>query len=73
MPFFGLMRISQIRSATIENDFRAQLPHKLLGKSVRNILMVLSRMLESAVEWHYIQANPFHARKKVKMPALSKE
>ena len=36
MPFFGPMRISQIRSATIENDFRAQLPRKLLGKSVRN-------------------------------------
>jgi integrase len=67
------MRISQIRSATIENDFRAQLPHKLLGKSVRNILVVLSRMLESAVEWDYIPANPFHARKKVKLPSLSKE
>ena len=73
IPFFGPMRISQIRSSTIDNDFRSQLPSHLSGKSVRNILMVLRRMLESAVEWDYIPANPFHARKRVRLPALSKD
>ena len=73
LPFFGELRLCHIRSSTIEKDFKAQLSPRLNGKTVRNILLVLRRMLQSAVEWDYLSTNPFNGRKKIQLPALSRK
>ncbi len=54
LPFFGSIRLFNIRTATIEKDFKAQLPNHICGQTKRNILFVLRRMLQSAVEWDYL-------------------
>lgn len=73
LPFFRDIQLGHIRTATIEKDFKGQLPTTLSGKSVRNILLILRRMLESAVDWDYLPINPFRGRKSVKLPKPSRE
>ena len=73
LPFFRDIQLGHIRTALIEKDFKGQLPPSLSPKSVRNILLVLRRMLESAVDWDYLPVNPFRSRKSVKLPKLSGE
>jgi integrase len=72
-PFFGKMHLGQIRSATIGRDFRAHLPQDLAINTKRNIFMALRKMLQSAVDWDLLPANPFSARKTVRIPAASWE
>jgi integrase len=72
-PLFGQMRLGQIRPATIDKDFRAQLPPELATNTKRNVLMLLRTMLQSAVEWELLPANPFTIRHKVRVPASSRE
>lgn len=73
IPFFRDIQLRHIRTALIEKDFKSQLPAALSGKTVRNILMILRRMLESAVDWDYLPVNPFRGRKKVKLPKPPRE
>jgi integrase len=73
LPFFAQMQLAQIKAVTIEKDFRAQLPEHLSGKSVRNILLVLQRMLRSAAQWEYIRMSPFQIKDRISLPAKSKE
>lgn len=72
-PFFGQMRLGQIRPATIDKDFRAQLPDDLATNTKRNALMLLRTMLQSAMDWELLPANPFTSRHKVRVPASSRE
>ena len=73
LPFFGSKRLSQIKSATIERDFKAQLSAELSPKTVRNILLILRVMLETAVQWDYLRTNPFYLHKRINLPQLSRE
>jgi integrase len=68
LPAFGPMRLTAIKAATIERDFKAALAHDRTPKTQRNILLVLRRMLETAVQWDYLRINPFHLRGKVTLP-----
>ncbi len=72
-PFFGMMNLGQIRAATIDKDFRAQLPEGLAENTKRNILMLLRTILQSAAEWDLLPGNPFTARRKVRVPASPRE
>jgi integrase len=73
IAFFGNMRLGQIKPATIEKDFKSVLPATLSGKSQRNILLVLQRMLRSAVQWEYIRTSPFQVKDRITLPAAKKE
>ena len=75
IPFFGDMQIGQIHSVIIEKDFKAGLPEGLTPKTVRNILVLLQRILNSAVNWGYLGKNPFEGSGKgrVKIPKPSRE
>jgi len=72
-PFFGPMSLGKIRAVTIDKDFRSQLTEELAANTKRNILMLLRTMLQSAAEWDLLPANPFTARRKVRIPAAPKE
>ena len=73
-PFFGEMLLGQIHSVTIEKDFKTSLPRNLSPKTIRNILVLLQRMLKSAVGWGYLGKNPFEgSRENVKIPPASRE
>jgi integrase len=72
-PFFGRMRLSNITSVSISKDFREHLGRNLKQNTLRNIYMVLRRMLESAVQWDLISSNPFTSGKRVKSPTTNKE
>lgn len=75
-PFFDDMLLERITAATIERDFKAQLPVSTGPSTVTNILILLQRMLKSAVGWEYINKNPFRGRSedsKVSIPGKKKE
>jgi len=73
VPYFGQMTLGQIKPAVIDKDFRASLPEALSVNSKRNILMLLRTMLQSAVNWDLLPANPFTARHKIRVSASSRE
>jgi integrase len=62
LPFFGYMLLGRITTLTIERDFKAQLPETTGPTTAKNILILLQRMLESAVAWGYLGKNPFKGR-----------
>jgi len=68
IPAFGSQRLTSIKAAAIEKDFKASLADDRTPKTQRNILLVLRVMLETAVTWDYLRVNPFHVRGKVKLP-----
>ncbi len=75
IPFFGDIQLGHIHSVLIEKDFKAQLSGRISSKTVRNILVLLQTMLNSAVSWGYLGKNPFQAdgKNKVKIPRMSRE
>jgi len=55
VPHFGEMLLGQIKPSHIEKDFKAKLLKSgLSARTVRNKMIVLQRMLGSAVQWEYI-------------------
>lgn len=75
IPFFGNMQLGHIHGVLIEKDFKMGLPEGLTPKTVRNILALLQRMLNSAVDWGYLGKNPFQGsgKDKVRIPKMSRE
>jgi integrase len=58
LPFFGPKRLCEIRNRQIEQYKAKKLRTKLKPKTINNQLAVLSRMLNCAEEWEYIEAAP---------------
>ena len=63
IPYFGRMLLSEIRVRQIEAFKAAQQEggmhgRKLKAKTINNNLAVLSRMLNCAVEWEYLESAP---------------
>lgn len=58
VPFFGPTRLFDVRVRQIERFKAKQLEAKLKPKTINNQLAVLSRMLNCAVEWEYLEAAP---------------
>jgi integrase len=75
-PFFKNHLVHQIQATTIQRDFLPLLPKEMKGKTRRNVLMLLQRILRSAVAWGYINRNPFRSRNGeggVSMPKPTRE
>jgi integrase len=58
LPFFGELRMHQIKVGLIE-DFRAELEARGVGRtSVRKAMSILQGILTKGVRWEYLAANP---------------
>ncbi len=75
VPFFGDIQLGHIHGILIEKDFKTGLPEGLTPKTVRNILALLQKILNSAVDWGYLAKNPFQGsgKDKVRIPKMSRE
>ncbi len=69
------MQLGHIHGVLIEKDFKTGLPEGLTLKTVRNILALLQKILNSAVDWGYLAKNPFQGsgKDKVRIPQMSRE
>jgi Phage integrase, N-terminal SAM-like domain len=69
LPFFGERLLEEISPASISKDFLSELAGLALAKKTqRNILLLLRKMLESALAWGYLHSNPFARKHEVRLP-----
>ncbi|MFA4942668.1 MAG: site-specific integrase [Patescibacteria group bacterium] len=70
LPFFGLMPIDKIRNENIE-EFKAKKQMSGLGnKSINNLLVILSKCLNTALDWQQLEKIPKIKHLKAQRPSF---